>query len=253
MAEVKKPFVSIITVVFNGGNDLEKTILSIKKQNFQNLEYIIIDGGSKDNTLEVIRKYSDTIHQWISEPDKGLYDAMNKGLKMATGEYIWFLNAGDLLYSRFTLENIYQIHLTKAADIYYGETIIVDYAGHEIGLRRQTVPEKLTWKSLKMGMVVSHQAFIVRRTIAPLYNLKYKYSADIDWVIFCLKHASGIINCCQILCRFLDGGRSKQTIIPSLKERFAIMVQYYGLVTTIWYHFPIGFKFFVFLFRNKRF
>jgi glycosyltransferase involved in cell wall biosynthesis len=253
MAENIKPFLSIITVVFNGGKTLEKTIQSIDEQSFKKIEYIIIDGASKDNTIEVIEKYEKSVHHWISESDEGLYDAMNKGLKIATGEYVWFINAGDQLYDRDTAENIFKLHTAENADIYYGEAVIINAEGNEIGLRRQKVPEKLTWKSLKMGMVVSHQSIIVRRTLAPFYNLKYKYSTDIDWVIYSLKAAGKIVNTHQIVSRFLEGGRSRQTIIPSLKERFNIMSHYYGFFTTVAYHFPIAFKFIVFLFRNKRF
>jgi glycosyltransferase involved in cell wall biosynthesis len=249
----KTPTISIITVVFNGKETLEKTITSVSAQTYRNIEYIVVDGNSNDGTVEIIKNNSGTISRWISEPDNGLYDAMNKGLKMAKGDYIWFVNAGDQIYNAQTLEKIFGKAPDLHADIYYGEVTIIDSNGNEIGMRRQKLPEKLTWKSLKMGMVVSHQAFIVKRSLAPFYNLQYKYSSDIDWVICSLKSSKNTLNTKQVLSKFLDGGRSKQTIIPSLRERFIIMAQYYGLIPTIMYHFPIAFKFLVFLIRNKRF
>jgi glycosyltransferase involved in cell wall biosynthesis len=247
------PFISIITVVFNAAALLEKTIQGISAQTNKNFEYLVIDGGSKDGTIDIIRKYPNVITKWTSEPDNGLYDAMNKGLKMASGEFVWFINAGDQPYSENTVESLSEIYKKNGADILYGGTMVIDDLGNEIGLRRQKLPENLTWKSLKHGMVVSHQSILVKSDIAPLYNLKYKCSADIDWVIASLKSASRITNTHLVLSRFLDGGRSKSTIGSSLKERFIIMLHYYGMVTTIWQHIPIAFRFFLFLFRNRRF
>ncbi len=247
------PIVSIITVVYQGADLLENTIQSIIDQTLTNYEYIIIDGGSSDGTLEIIRKHEDQITKWISEPDKGLYDAMNKGLNIASGEYVWFINAGDKIYDESTLEKVFKPDRESDADVLYGGTVIIDPSGNEIGLRRQKLPDKLNWRSLKNGMVVSHQSFIVKRSLAPNYNLTYRCSSDIDWVISSLKASGNVINTKMILCRFLQGGRSRSTIIPSLKERFVIMTHYYGLIPTIWYHIPIAFRFFLFLIRNKRF
>jgi glycosyltransferase involved in cell wall biosynthesis len=247
------PFITIITVVYNAAGLLEKTIQGIQAQTFKDFEYLIIDGGSTDGTVEIIRKYSTVVTTWTSEPDNGLYDAMNKGLKMASGEFVWFINAGDQPYSETIVGSLYEISKKHDADILYGGTVVINESGLEIGLRRQKLPEKLNWKSLKRGMVVSHQSILVKRNIAPLYNLKYKCSADIDWVIAGLKSASHIVNTHLVLSRFLDGGRSKSTIGPSLKERFIIMWHHYGMVTTLWQHIPIAIRFFLFLFRNRRF
>jgi glycosyltransferase involved in cell wall biosynthesis len=245
--------ISIITVVYNGVRFLEQTILSIINQTSKDYEFIIIDGGSDDGTLDVIRKFEKHISKWISESDSGLYDAMNKGLKMATGEYVWFINAGDEIFGQQTLGQLINRTTRTAPDILYGETMIIDEHGKEIGMRRKTAPEKLTWKSLKQGMVVCHQSFIPRRFIAPYFDLNYKYSSDIDWEIKCLKKARNIDNTKLILSRFLDGGQSKSTIIPSLKERFSIMVKNYGPVLSVVNHIPIVLRFFWFYLRNKRF
>jgi len=247
------PLISIITVVYNGSAFIEKTIKSILDQTYPNIEYIIIDGASTDGTIDIIKKYELKIGRWISEPDTGLYHAMNKGINLATGEYLWFINAGDQLFDQDITSKIFSKEVNKFSDIYYGDTLIIDNDGSEIGMRRQPIPEKLTWKDFKIGMAVSHQSFIPKKTIANHFNLKYKYSSDIDWIMRCLVRAKSITNTHLVLSRFLDGGQSKRTILPSLHERFQIMREYFGLVRTLWYHIPIAGRFIFFLLRNKRF
>jgi len=247
----KNPLISIITVVYNGEASIRKTIESIISQSFKSFEYIIIDGGSSDKTTEIIKEYAHKISYWISEPDNGLYHAMNKGLEKATGKYVWFINSGDEIADRKTLEKVFANN--QFADIYYGETIIIDNNGYSIGNRRLKSPKQLTWKSFINGMLVSHQSIIVKRNLAPFYNLKYKCSADFDWVIQALKNSTNIENTNIILSRFLDGGQTKKTIVPGLKERFKIMCKYYGVIATSLNHIVLGFNFLVFLIQHKRF
>lgn len=283
------PVISVITVVYNGLSLIEKTIRSIVSQTYPNIEYIVIDGGSTDGTVEILKLYEDRISYWISEPDRGIYDAMNKGLAAATSDYVWFMNAGDLIYSDDTTEKIFGsvrgdgsvgvdglvgvdgsgISLTQAsrAAIYYGDTMIVDPEYREVGLRRLRPPENLTWKSFSRGMLVCHQAIIVSRTIAGEFDPRYRHSADFDWVVRALMKAevmvpprlqSGgkaevIVNTHLILCAFLDGGHSKQNIGISLRERFDSMVRHYGWVPTMIRHVPIAIKFVWYYLRNKRF
>jgi len=246
-----KPLLSIITVVYNSEHLLEKTILSVKAQTYDNIEYIIIDGNSTDHTIDIINKYKDDIDFWLSESDKGLYDAMNKGIEKANGDYLWFLNSGDLVFSQNTVEEIFN-NFTNA-DIYYGETMMIDSKGNDIGIRRLKTPENLNWKSLQKGMVICHQAIIVKSSISSNYNLIYKYSADFDWVLSALKRSTNIINTKQIIARYLQEGLSRNNILNSLKERYKIMVKNYGIIPTILNHFVISAKFFYFLLRNRRF
>ncbi len=251
---INTPLISIITVVFNGKNDIEKTILSIKKQTFTDFEYIVIDGGSTDGTLDVINQYTHLITNFISEPDKGLYDAMNKGINLAKGKFLWFMNAGDEIYEEITLEKLFAID-RFSSDIYYGETVLIDENGIVLGTRSELterqLPKKLNWKSLQIGMVVQHQSFIVRKEISPLYNLNYKVSADIDWVIICLKNASKIINSNLILSKFLttitlginySGGFSTKNHKLALKERFKIFTKHYGFITNLYNHVYITYR-----------
>jgi len=231
---------SIITVTYNAGQWLERTIQSIISQSYPRIEYIIIDGNSTDETRDIIKKYQTSITHCVSEPDKGLYDAMNKGLKLASGDYVWFLNAGDTLYSDTTLQEIVNsLGAGNLPDIIYGETKIVDAQGSTLAMRRLKAPENLSWKSFSMGMLVCHQSFLVKRTIAPLYDLQYRFTADYDWCIRCLKKADKVFNTHLILSRFLEAGLSAANRKEALKERYQIMCENYGKIPTqirhIWF------------------
>lgn len=220
---------SIITVTFNASSCLENTILNVIGQVEVEYEYIIIDGGSTDGTVDIIRKYESQIAYWVSQPDRGLYDAMNKGLEKASGDYVCFMNAGDTFYERETLKYILDgLPEAEGPDIIYGQTVIRDTSGKLVGLRRLKVPEHLTWRSFRWGMLVCHQAFIVKRGIAPLYDLQYRLAADFDWCIRCLKEAKSVYNTHQILASFLEDGISSRNRSKGLKERYRIMCRYYG-------------------------
>lgn len=223
---------SIITVTYNASRWLERTIQSVLSQSYEDIEYIIIDGNSSDGTQDIIRKYESRIANWISEPDQGLYDAMNKGLERATGDYVWFINAGDEIHSTSTLSQLVSELDGKSPDILYGETEIIDINGNSLGMRRLRAPEKLNWRRFRMGMLVCHQSFIVRRDMAPTYDLAYHYSSDYDWCIRCLRASSSIENTHRTLSRFLETGMSTENRKDSLKERYRIMCKYYGKFPT---------------------
>jgi glycosyltransferase involved in cell wall biosynthesis len=247
-----KPKISIITVVYNSKDYIEKTIQSIKEQTYSNIEYIVIDGASTDGTLGLIKKHEPIISQLISEPDNGLYDAMNKGLTAATGEYVWFINSGDLIYSKQTLEKIFD-NQDELSDIYYGETMVIDQQGNEIAMRRHQSPEILNWKSFRQGMLVSHQSIIVKRELTSPYDLKYRCSSDFDWVIKLLIKARTIKNTHLILSKMSQGGHTRDNLLAGLKERFWIMVRNYGFIPTVLRHIPITFRFLYYFLKNKRF
>jgi len=224
------PKISIITVVFNSEKFIEATIKSILSQTFKNVEYIIIDGNSRDKTVDIIKAYEDKISLWISEPDKGLYDAMNKGLLRAKGEYILFINSGDKLFNNTTLEEIFKL---PEADVYYGDTLIINTEGKELGLRRLRPPENLNFQSFKKGMLVCHQSFIAKKSLVPLFDLSLKYASDYDWTIEILRKSDKIINTQLTISRFLEGGQTSKTVYKGLKERFIIMKKHYGLLSAI--------------------
>jgi glycosyltransferase involved in cell wall biosynthesis len=234
------PKLSVITVVFNNVRDIERTILSVIGQTYTNIEYIIIDGSSTDGTLDVIAKYKDRVSKLISEKDKGIYDAMNKGLAVSTGDYVLFMNSGDEIYAPDTVANIF--HISPDADIYYGETEMINDAGHSLGQRRHKAPRQFTWKDFKYGMAISHQAIYIKRSLTQPYNLKYHLSADIDWILQAARKADKIVNVNQYVAKYLVGGMSKAKHRQSLLERFAIMREHYGLVPTLFNHLVIAFK-----------
>ena len=233
------PKFSIITVTYNAEKVLEDTIQSVIFQTYRNVEYIIVDGASKDHTLEIVNKYHNRINKVISEPDKGLYDAMNKGIQLATGDYLCFLNAGDKFHNSDTLQKIvHTLEGQELPDVIYGETAIVDEEGHFLHMRRLSAPAHLNWKSFKQGMLVCHQAFFVNRELAinHMYNLQYRFSADFDWCIRIMKKAKCLHNTRLTLIDYLNEGMTTKNHKASLKERFCIMAKHYGLISTILHH-----------------
>lgn len=231
------PKFSIITVTYNAGAVLEDTIQSVITQTYRNVEYIIVDGGSKDHTLDIINRYREHIHTLVSEPDKGLYDAMNKGIRLATGDYLCFLNAGDELHEDDTLQlMVHSITGTELPDVLYGETAIVDEEGHFLRMRRLSAPENLNWKSFKDGMLVCHQAFFPRRGLAEPYDLRYRFSADFDWCIRIMKKSHTLHNTHLTLIDYLNEGMTTRNHRASLHERFRIMCRHYGYLSTLARH-----------------
>jgi hypothetical protein len=158
---------------------------------------------------------------------------MNKGLRKATGDYVWFLNAGDVLAHSNTVKELAAIAMQNGLpDILYGETDLMDINGQIIAARRLKAPKVLTWQHFRMGMVVCHQAFIAKRSIAPAYDLQYRFSADFDWCIRCMKTAKTIVNSRLRLVNYLYEGLTAANRKASLKERHAIMCKYYGSFAT---------------------
>ena len=244
------PKLSVITIVYNNVRDIERTMLSVFGQTYTNIEYIIVDGLSNDGTLQVIQKYSDRISKLISEKDKGIYDAMNKGLAAATGDYVIFMNSGDEFYAPDTVAAVFAT--APDADIYYGETEMINDEGQSLGQRRHQAPEAFTWRDFKYGMSISHQAIYIKRTLAEPYDDRYKLSADIDWIIKAAKKAEKIVNVNSYVAKYLVGGMSKKKHRQSLQERFDIMKRYYGLIPTVLNHIVIAFNLGWYWLKNKR-
>ena len=229
------PVVTIITVVFNARELLEGTMESVFGQSWPHIEYIVVDGGSKDGTADLLRAHEGRISRWVSEPDRGIYDAMNKGLRMATGDFVWFLNAGDRLFSPDTVEKAIAF-ATPQTDVLYGEVMLVDSERHHLGARTeltaQKLPARLSWKSLRLGMVVCHQAIVVRRSISPFF-IENNLTADIDWVICALRQSRETVHTHLILAEYLQGGVSKQRHRRSLKDRYQVLKRHYGFLPNL--------------------
>lgn len=247
------PSISIITVTYNAEAFIKKTIESVVEQTYKNIEYIIIDGASKDATMKIVEPFKSHIAQCISEPDKGLYDAMNKGIMAANGDFILYLNAGDVLFAPNTIEEIFK-HYKEDTDILYGETMLINESGEHLGklseLSRRKYPKNLHWKSLKYGMVVCHQSFIPRKKVVSKY-MDNNLCADIDWVMECLKKARGVVNTNQIISGFLTGGISSQQLSKSLKDRFKVLKKHFGFLHTLWIHLVIAGRIFSFSLKKQ--
>ena len=245
---------SIITCTYNASEVLQRTLDSVMSQTWGQIEHIIVDGASKDSTMAMAEAYrrrsaeEETEHDIIikSEPDRGLYDAMNKGLQLATGDYVVFLNAGDVLPTDETLESISN-DVNERSDgrlpaVLYGDTNIVDNNGELLRPRRLVPPDNLSWRSFRHGMLVCHQAFYVRTDIAKAepYNLKYRFSADVDWCIRVMKRAEKeglpLLRLPEVVVNYLDGGMTNKNHRASLIERFNVMSHHYGLMSTILMH-----------------
>jgi len=244
------PKLTIITIVYNNVRDIERTLNSVINQTYKKIEYIIIDGKSTDGTLDIVEKYSSQISKIVSEPDKGIYDAMNKGLALATGDYVLFMNSGDEIYDEHTVQEVFDS--SPGADIYYGETEMYNDNWESLGRRRHEAPEQFDWTSFKYGMNISHQAIYIRKSILTPYDLKYKYSSDIDWIIKAAKKSSNIVNVHRYVAKYLVGGMSKKKHRESLKERFQIFTKYYGLVPNIFNHVIIAGNLLFYFLKHKR-
>ena len=244
---------TIITCTYNASDVIERTLNSVLQQSYSHVEHVIVDGCSKDDTIAKVRSYEEASKNKhasrainiICEKDKGLYDAMNKGINRATGDYVIFLNAGDMFSSDDILAKVVaQINEGETLPgVIYGNTNIVDDEGNFLRERRLSPPENLTWRSFRHGMLVCHQSFYALSSIAKQtpYDLSYRLSADVDWCIRVMKKAESekrsLHNTHLTLCSYLDGGMSVQNHRASLKERFHIMSKHYGLISTMIMHF----------------
>lgn len=244
---------TILTCTYNAEKELPRTLASVRKQSFKNVQHVIVDGLSSDGTMQLVNQYiadneachSHHVIKAVSEKDGGLYDAMNKALTYAEGDYVVFLNAGDALASDIVLEQMAKQIEKESGDlpaVLYGNTDVVDEDDNFLFRRRLQPPEHLTWKSFRHGMLVCHQAFYARTDIAKAnpYNLKYRFSADVDWCIRIMKEGQKrqltLHNTHMVLCRYLNGGMTIKNHRASLLERFRIMAKHYGFVTTVIMH-----------------
>ena len=242
--------ITYVTVTFNAAAVLQRTLDSVLAQDYPDIVHLIIDGASTDGTQEMVNDYIERSNesgnghriQLMSEPDKGIYDAMNKGLRSLDGDYVCFLNAGDFLPASDTVSRIAAAVAESAPAVLYGDTDIVDDEGHFLHHRRLAPPENLTWKSFRHGMLVCHQAFYARTdfAIATPYDQQYRYSADVDWCIRIMKAAAKenvpLQNLHMVVANYTEEGQTTLHHRESLWERFHIMTRHYGWLSTIAMH-----------------
>ncbi len=215
----KNPLVSIITVVLNGEKQIDKTIQSVINQTYDNLEYIIIDGGSTDKTIDIIDKYKNAIDYWISEKDNGLYDAMNKGIDIAKGEWINFMNAGDEFYNYTVLMNLFNNQNHQEAKIIYGNHEIIYSTGRYRFVKAGMI--KNLWK----GEQFSHQASFVKKSYLQInkFNHRKKIAADFELYYKAFQNYTKFKFMNLTIAKFESGGVSDVKRINSILERWGIV------------------------------
>lgn len=235
-----RPLFSIITVTYNAAATVRASMESVASQTCLVYEHLVMDGASKDSTLSIVDDLSTERTRVHSSPDRGIYDAMNKGLDQARGDYVIFLNAGDRFHSEHTLQRIADVIMASDyPGVVYGQTDLVDGEGHYVGPRHLTAPEQLTLDSFKHGMLVCHQAFVALRRLCPQYDTRWRFSADYEWCIRVLQHSRRNVYTGDVLIDYLSEGMTTRNRNASLKERYHIMCQYYGTLPTIMRH--VGF------------
>jgi glycosyltransferase involved in cell wall biosynthesis len=220
---MKKPLISIITVVYNSADLIEETLLSVINQNYDNVQYIVIDGGSKDSTLNIISKYLDKIDIFVSEPDLGIYNAMNKALTYVSGDWVNFMNAGDLFCDAETLNNVF-----SQSYIFNPEVAII-YGNHILMYQKKEVlriPRNLQY--LWKGMTIQHQSVFVKSEIFKelKFNEKYKFAADFDLFYNCFKRNLLIINTNFSISKVTPGGFSETNSVKTYLEFMDVALNY---------------------------
>jgi len=200
---------------------IEQTILSVFEQSYKNIEYIVIDGGSTDGTLDIIKKFDDQIAYWLSEPDKGIYYAMNKGIDLSTGDWINFMNAGDCFYQADTLQQVVNSHCSEA-DLIYGHCQMIYGPDFSLIWKAKNITD--LWK----GMTFRHQSLFTRASVCKklYFSLDYKIGADFAFIFSCYQNKFKFCNIDLVVSSVSAGGLSDTNIILALKETRRAVVQY---------------------------
>lgn len=219
------PLITVVTVVFNGAENLQQTIQSVLAQTYPNIEYIVIDGGSKDGTLQILERY-DSIDYWVSEPDGGIYKAMNKGVALASGEYIAFLNADDW-YNPDTVASVADAILAHRPDYIFGNVDIYADNVHCSTLKKQ-------FEQYKFNMPFGHPALFVQiqYLLIDPFDIRYKFIADYDFILGLIEKQLSYIYINKSLVNFRTGGIS--TVTNLNKEKFRLYYSHFGIIRAIY-------------------
>jgi len=206
-----KPKISIITVVYNGAEYLEQTIQSVVNQTYDNVEYIIIDGGSSDETLNIIKKYENKIDYWVSEKDGGIYDAMNKGIDIASGKWINFMNAGDGFYTDNVLNELFSQNVLNNIDVLFGNHNVI--YPHKTRVAKAGNIENI-WK----GSQFCHQSTFVSAKVHKVnkFNLSNRIGADFEFFYILNKKKKSFKYIDIIIANYSAGGLSDIKRVDSI-------------------------------------
>lgn len=228
------PKISIVTVCFNSQETIEDTILSVTKQNYQNIEYIIIDGGSNDDTLKVITQYKNNLSYFVSEPDKGIYDAMNKALEIATGDWLYFLGSDDVLVDNCTISSV--VSNIKCSDnAYFG---YVTFKSSKLDYKFKLTKSNLCYRN------ISHQSIFYPKAYykANQYKLRYRLFSDHIYNIIYYSRFPGKIQYLDIkIAVYNDGGASSNPNDPNYYDELPSIVTKY-----------LGFKYAIYVFLRLK-
>lgn len=229
--EGSKPKISIITVCYNSANTIEETILSVINQSYQEIEYIIIDGGSTDGTIDIIKKYEQRISRWISEKDKGIYDAMNKGIKLSTGDLVHFLNSDDYFIDNNIVSEIAKVYSeNERPSLIYGNVLCID----PVDNYNFTSGQEIQLKDIKNGIMMPHQGVFANRESlikCNMFNIQYKIAADYDQISKLIKNNLPSLYINKTIAVFRLGGISSSDALNfqpitekaiSIKENFGV-------------------------------
>lgn len=213
------PKVSIVTINYNMANDLEATIKSVLEQSYPNIEYIVIDGGSKDSSVGVIRSFSEQITHWVSERDTGRYDAMNKGARAATGDWVLFMNSGDRFHDPDSISDMF-LEPQQDADLLYGH--VLRRYPHE-GIDRIVLAGDLN--ALPLQMPCCHQSLFTRRDLLleHPFSANFPISFDHEFMLWAKRRGARFKRLDRVVSLFTKGGASDLYRMPGLKEMLAIM------------------------------
>lgn len=211
---------SLITVAFNSEETIEETILSVLSQKKVDLEFIIIDGGSTDSTCDIINKYSDKVDVFLSEKDNGIYDAMNKGVQLASGDIIGILNSDDVFASEDVLFKVSNAFSAKGIDALYGDLVYVDRYDLSM-VKRKWISGNYTKGDFKKGWMPPHPTFYVKRSVYEkygLFNLEFTSAADYEIMLrFIHKHQIKLFYLPMIMVKMRQGGQSNASLSNRLK------------------------------------
>jgi glycosyltransferase involved in cell wall biosynthesis len=242
--------ISVITVVFNAQNELKKTIQSVLDQTFSDIEFIIVDGGSKDGTVRLIEFFNNRITKWVSEKDLGIYDAMNKGVRMATRDYVLFMNAGDLFFDTNVLRDLHDfVSVNSQYQIVYGDAEIITSKGSHIQNQKN--------RHADLTKSIIHQSMLIKRShlVSNPYNTSLRIMADYDNLLgLSVSHPQAIFYLKRVICIYNKFGVSSKPLYRYFAEYYLIAynrMPFWNWIRFNLYIFPRLFYSFRFLLISK--